>query len=466
MVCDGHAGVKAANYTAFNLVKVLKEKLPKNVPEYSCFTGRPSEELRAFAEGIQIAMCEAFVSTDNEWMERGHNAGTTVTAMLIFAGLITVANIGDSTSILDTGISILEMTCSHRIQDSVTEQNRLRAAGCKIASLGFHLQGPAKPGEPGVGPLRIWPGGLCVSRSIGDADAGPEIIPMPHIRQAIIPEAGCRVIIASDGLWDIMKPTKVVLSSRKFAAKEAVEQLMMVVNKDRRIIDDTSIVIVDILPNSASAATFPAAVSNIEAAVRSRASASVASAKSSGSLMRCCQTAQTNDVLDPAELMSDIQPAGPGRLQLLTDLDCLKAFPTYRDMLYRNACVRRSNSTQVDMSIEQQQQQQPAVLVLELHPGDDKEALRYLPKTALAARDHVKESPQLPKSSYNASVARNYHEVPLVDRSSAIQKYPVQSEEGGYSRDNESGLSVRAIVTQYRVSLEGKHDGSEHGGTR
>ena len=48
---------------------------------------------------------------------------------------------------------------------------------------GLHLQGAAKPGAPGLGPLRVWPGGLCVSRSVGDADAGPEIISLPHIKQ-------------------------------------------------------------------------------------------------------------------------------------------------------------------------------------------------------------------------------------------------------------------------------------------
>ena len=48
---------------------------------------------------------------------------------------------------------------------------------------GVHLQGAAKPGAPGLGPLRVWPGGLCVSRSIGDADAGPDIISLPHIKQ-------------------------------------------------------------------------------------------------------------------------------------------------------------------------------------------------------------------------------------------------------------------------------------------
>lgn len=50
------------------------------------------------------------------------------------------------------------MTFSHRIGDNKAEQTRLKSGGLIVAPLGTHLQGPAKPGEQGVGPLRIWPG--------------------------------------------------------------------------------------------------------------------------------------------------------------------------------------------------------------------------------------------------------------------------------------------------------------------
>uniref|UniRef100_A0A453I9F5 Uncharacterized protein n=1 Tax=Aegilops tauschii subsp. strangulata TaxID=200361 RepID=A0A453I9F5_AEGTS len=32
-------------------------------------------------------------------------------------------------------------------------------------------------------PLRCWPGGLCLSRSIGDTDVGEFIVPIPHVKQ-------------------------------------------------------------------------------------------------------------------------------------------------------------------------------------------------------------------------------------------------------------------------------------------
>lgn len=35
-----------------------------------------------------------------------------------------------------------------------------------------------------MGPLRIWPGGLCLSRAVGDFDVGDSVIPFPHVMQA------------------------------------------------------------------------------------------------------------------------------------------------------------------------------------------------------------------------------------------------------------------------------------------
>lgn len=194
--------------------------------------------VEAFAERLRRHISDTFIAVDNAWTELGHlaglcdrrqllpkglrhrrcnrllveqthhttftctplpahpdaarpdnvsrgssTAGTTVSMVLITDYLMTVANTGDSEGVLDTGVSMLELTESHRIQTHDAERQRLRSAGCQVAQLGFHLEGPARPGEPGVGPLRIWPGGLCVSRSVGDVDAGPEIVPIPHIKQ-------------------------------------------------------------------------------------------------------------------------------------------------------------------------------------------------------------------------------------------------------------------------------------------
>ena len=43
--------------------------------------------------------------------------------------------------------------------------------------------GPAKRDEVGYGPLRVWPGGSCLSRGIGDFDIGAPVIACPYISQ-------------------------------------------------------------------------------------------------------------------------------------------------------------------------------------------------------------------------------------------------------------------------------------------
>ena len=39
-----------------------------------------------------------------------------------------------------------------------------------------------------VGPLRVWPGGLCLSRSIGDMDVGDYIVVVLHVNYIKVSE--------------------------------------------------------------------------------------------------------------------------------------------------------------------------------------------------------------------------------------------------------------------------------------
>ena len=40
-----------------------------------------------------------------------------------------------------------------------------------------------QPGEPGVGPLRIWPGGLALSRSFGDLEVDACVLSAGYVMQ-------------------------------------------------------------------------------------------------------------------------------------------------------------------------------------------------------------------------------------------------------------------------------------------
>lgn len=90
-----------------------------------------------------------------------------------------------------------------------------------VCCCSVYMDGAAEVDEPGYGPLRAWPGGLCVSRAIGDMDVGECIIAHPHIMQLQIPEEGARVVIASDGLWDCFSSRKVVKMARTKDTQQA-----------------------------------------------------------------------------------------------------------------------------------------------------------------------------------------------------------------------------------------------------
>jgi serine/threonine protein phosphatase PrpC len=132
---------------------------------------------------------------------------------------------------------------------------RARAtAGGTIAPLSLNVDGPAAPGAPGLGPLRVWQGGLCVSRSIGDIDVGDPIIAAPHVRQVLVPEWGCRLIVASDGVWDCISTRSVVAACRGLpcasAANGVIHRCLRM--KQGLLVDDTTCCVIDCRPYHAA----------------------------------------------------------------------------------------------------------------------------------------------------------------------------------------------------------------------
>lgn len=319
MVCDGHSGVEAAQYVTTHIPEMLSAhllQLPADMTD--------AQAVEDYAADVRRLICECLVSVEADWSELGHLAGTTVTLLLVCGSLLTVANLGDSSCVLDTGCSLLELSHSHRVQDNLGERTRIMDAGRQVAHLGFHLQGPARPGEPGVGPLRIWPGGLCVSRSIGDLDVGPEVVPLPHIKQLLAPAAGCRIILSSDGLWDVMTLSRAVKLTRHKPLTAAATALIDAVLRDQRFLDDTSLFVVDVLPQGAAGRTqitFP------DVALQMGLASSIQPVpRPIGGMCGCfCSPPE------PEERCARLtDPGGPGYVTVLADVDCLLAFPELR----------------------------------------------------------------------------------------------------------------------------------------
>lgn len=99
---------------------------------------------------------------------------------------------------LDTGAEVVELSADHRIGCNPGELARLEAAGGHLARLNEYGSGPSAGVHEGLGPVRLWPGGIMVGRALGDKDVGELLLAAPHIRQV---GAACWGVGASGGWW-------------------------------------------------------------------------------------------------------------------------------------------------------------------------------------------------------------------------------------------------------------------------
>ncbi|GJN33786.1 hypothetical protein PR202_gb22409 [Eleusine coracana subsp. coracana] len=227
---DGHNGSGAAIYAKENLLNNVLRAIPTCVSR---------EEWLAV---LPRALVAAFVKTDKDYQAVAETSGTTVTFVIIDEWVVTVASVGDSRCILESAEgSVYYLSADHRFDSNPEEVERVTACGSKVGKMDI-------VGGPEVGPLRCWPGGLCLSRSIGDLDVGECIIAVPHVKQVKLSNAGGRIIIASDGVWDDLTCEMALDCSRGFPSDIAANRIVNEAIQPRGIRDDTTCIVIDILP--------------------------------------------------------------------------------------------------------------------------------------------------------------------------------------------------------------------------
>jgi serine/threonine protein phosphatase PrpC len=166
-------------------------------------------------------------------------SGTTAVAVVLTPSFIHVANAGDSRAILlrgRGGMTALALhsagpcghghpvAMAHVVQLTVDHKPSIPAEKARIcAAGGFVVQLPVPPGQPGFegrafGPARV-NGELAVSRALGDFAYKNAPGKMPH-EQPVSPVPDVTVlarqhlqdrfvVIACDGVWDVMTPVEV-----------------------------------------------------------------------------------------------------------------------------------------------------------------------------------------------------------------------------------------------------------------
>ncbi|KAB2089944.1 hypothetical protein ES319_A03G094000v1 [Gossypium barbadense] len=236
---DGHNGSAAAIYTKENLLNNVLNAIP---------TDLNTDE---WVAALPRALVSGFVKTDKHFHKIGKKSGTTVTFVIIEGWFITVASVGDSQCIFDSANGgIYYLSADHRLDCNEEERERITASGGDIGRLN------AGCGTE-IGPLRCWPGGLCLSRSIGDRDVGEFIVPVPYIKQIKMSKAGGRMIISSDGVWDALSAEAALDCCRGMPPEAAAAQIVKEALQANGLRDDTTCIVIDILPQEKPAAPSP-----------------------------------------------------------------------------------------------------------------------------------------------------------------------------------------------------------------
>lgn len=239
-VFDGHNGDAAATFAQSSLVPILEAYLP--LPEMA----DGMDGAAAWAGAVQEAMVKTLLEIDQRFAARGSAGGTTATLVLQVGMLVTCVSVGNSRAVLDTGSALIPLTRDHVVATNEAERERLLAAGCTLARMDVTGAGPAMTPGRERGPLRLWPGGVTLSRALGDFTVGPAVLAVPHVIAAMVPHAGARVVVASDGFWRA-GGEEAVLGARSAALRTAGHALLKAVAPSANG-HDVSVIVADTVP--------------------------------------------------------------------------------------------------------------------------------------------------------------------------------------------------------------------------
>ncbi|KAH1107912.1 hypothetical protein J1N35_011680 [Gossypium stocksii] len=211
-IFDGHLGDRVPTY--------LKDNLFNNILEEPNFWKDPEAAIRS-----------AYSSTDkfilDNSMQLGPGGSTAVTAIVIDGKDLWVANIGDSRAVVCERGSANQITVDH---EPHAERRRIEKQGGFVTTL---------PGDvPRVN------GQLAVARAFGDQSLKAHLSSEPDVRHVPIDSTIDFVILASDGLWKVMKNEEAVNLVKSVKDPQAAAKLLTTEALARKSKDDISCIVI------------------------------------------------------------------------------------------------------------------------------------------------------------------------------------------------------------------------------
>ncbi|XP_051121909.1 probable protein phosphatase 2C 76 isoform X2 [Andrographis paniculata] len=171
-VFDGHGGPRAAEY--------LKEHLFENLMRHP-----------EFLTNTKLAISETYRQTDREFLNSEKDTfrddGSTASTAVLVGNHLYVANVGDSRTIISKAGRAIALSEDHKPNRS-DERKRIESAGGIIMWAGTWRVG----------------GVLAMSRAFGNRLLKQFVVAEPEIQEQEIDKDLDLLVLASDGLWDVV----------------------------------------------------------------------------------------------------------------------------------------------------------------------------------------------------------------------------------------------------------------------
>ena len=244
-IFDGHGGKDVASFLSINLHHFLIDEI-NNIN----FGTNDEENISNIIESIK----SAFMKIDQNILANENftnDVGSTATLIFIYYNNLSenilnnnndngnknvertliCANIGDSNGYLITKSNISQITKPHKCEDT-SEVQRIKGTG------GIVFQG------------RIF-GKLILTRTLGDKEMKKYgVIPVPDFYTKKIEKDDLFVIIASDGIWDVINEEELYkMGNEKELSSEIFSKKIMDLAKERDTRDNSSCIVIKLNKN-------------------------------------------------------------------------------------------------------------------------------------------------------------------------------------------------------------------------
>jgi len=193
-VFDGHGGSRAADY--------VKQHLFKNLLKHP-----------QFLTDTELAIAETYKQTDLEYLKAENHAhrdaGSTASTAVLVGNRLLVANVGDSRAVICVDGKAIALSDDHK-PNRTDERQRIEDAGGVVMWSGTWRVG----------------GVLAVSRAFGDRLLKKYVVAEPEIQERFITSEVEFLLLASDGLWDVVSNQDAVTMVQNIQdAQEAAKRL-------------------------------------------------------------------------------------------------------------------------------------------------------------------------------------------------------------------------------------------------